>query len=187
MLESDHMQVLYVCCADPTEFQSSHQAESWFKVFQKMKDYLLVSICDPDLCDQGLFILHNFLTADTLKFQIYDVRYFSLTFCRIAATSTASHLSSSIMARVTSANRNSRTTSSVEWSNKLAQGRGHHPLEIIPYASSIRVSCRSSARTSPPFMPAATSHLYPLCFSDMLILSIKIINYLNFKYKMKRD
>jgi hypothetical protein len=72
MLETDHMQVLYVCCADPTEFQSSHQAESWFKVFQKMKDYLLVSICDPELCDQGLFILHNFLTADTLKFQIYD-------------------------------------------------------------------------------------------------------------------
>ena len=72
MLEADHMQILYVCCADPTEFQSSHQAESWFKVFQKLKDYLLVSICDQDLCEQGLFILHNFLTADTIKFQIYD-------------------------------------------------------------------------------------------------------------------
>jgi hypothetical protein len=91
MLETDHMQVLYVCCADPTEYQSSHQAESWLKVFQKMKDYLLVSICDPELCDQGLFILHNFLTADTLKFQIYDVRYCSLTLCRIAEISIASH------------------------------------------------------------------------------------------------
>ena len=38
-----------------------------------MKDYLLVSICDPDLCEQGLLILHNFLTADTLKFQVYEV------------------------------------------------------------------------------------------------------------------
>ena len=187
MLETDHMQVLYVCCADPTEFQSSHQAESWFKVFQKMKDYLLVSICDPELCDQGLFILHNFLTADTLKFQIYDVRYHSLTLFRIAATSIASHSSSSIMARATSASKSSRTTSSAGWSSKSAQGRGRHPLEIIPCASSIRAYCRSSARTSPPYMPAATSHRYPQCFSDMLILSIKFINYLNLKYKMKRD
>ena len=187
MLETDHMQVLYVCCADPTEYQSSHQAESWLKVFQKMKDYLLVSICDPELCDQGLFILHNFLTADTLKFQIYDVSYCSLTLCRIAATSIASHQSFFIMAIATSANRNSRTTSSAEWSSKSAQGRGPHPLEIIPFASSIRASCRSSARTSRPSMPAATSHRYPQCFSDMLILSIKFINYLNLKYKMKRD
>jgi hypothetical protein len=50
-LEVDHMQVLNVCCSDPSEFMNSHQAESWFKVFQKMKDYLLVSICDADLCE----------------------------------------------------------------------------------------------------------------------------------------
>ena len=37
-----------------------------------MKDYLLVSICDPDLCEQGLAILHNFLTADSIKFQVYE-------------------------------------------------------------------------------------------------------------------
>lgn len=37
-----------------------------------MKDYLLVSICDPDLCEQGTQILHNFLTADAMKFQIYE-------------------------------------------------------------------------------------------------------------------
>jgi hypothetical protein len=67
-LEADHMQILHVCCADPTEFHHSHQAESWFKVFQKMKDYLLVSICDPELCEQGITILHNFLTADALRF-----------------------------------------------------------------------------------------------------------------------
>ncbi len=42
------------------------------KVFQKMKDYLLVSICDPELCEQGLLVLHNFLTADSIKYQVYD-------------------------------------------------------------------------------------------------------------------
>lgn len=68
-LERDHMQILQVCCGDSTEFiGGSHQNESWLKVYQKMKDYLLVSICDPDLCEAGLQILHNFLTADTLKF-----------------------------------------------------------------------------------------------------------------------
>ena len=71
-LETDHMQVLAVCCSDPQEFQDSHLAESWFKVFQKAKDYLLVTLCDPDLCDQGLIILHNFLTADSLRYQVYD-------------------------------------------------------------------------------------------------------------------
>ena len=66
------MQILYVCCGDNTEFSNSNQSESWLKVFHKMKDYLLVSICDPDLCEQGIEILHNFLTADSLKFQIYE-------------------------------------------------------------------------------------------------------------------
>ena len=66
------MQILLVCCGDSTEFAHSHQAESWFKVFQKAKDYLLVSICDPELCEQGLAILHNFLTADSLKYQVYE-------------------------------------------------------------------------------------------------------------------
>jgi hypothetical protein len=37
-----------------------------------MKDYLLVSICDPELCEQGLAVLHNFLTADSIKYQVYD-------------------------------------------------------------------------------------------------------------------
>ena len=72
-LEIDHMQILTVCCGDPRDFQNSHQSESWFQVFKKMKDYLLVSICDPELCEQGLVILHNFLTADALKFQVFEV------------------------------------------------------------------------------------------------------------------
>lgn len=71
-LESDHMQLLTVCCGNAREFVHSHQAESWLKVFQKLKDYLLVSICDPELCEQGLHILHNFLTADAVKFQVFE-------------------------------------------------------------------------------------------------------------------
>ena len=37
-----------------------------------MKEYLLVSICDYELCEYSLHILHNFLTAEQLKFQIYE-------------------------------------------------------------------------------------------------------------------
>ena len=71
-LERDHMQILMLCCCDSTEFCNTHQNENWMKVFQKMKDYVLVSICDPELCESGLLILHNFLTMDTLKFQVYE-------------------------------------------------------------------------------------------------------------------
>jgi len=46
--------------------------ESWLKVFTKLKDYLLVSVCDPELCEDSLTILHNFLTADQLKHQVYE-------------------------------------------------------------------------------------------------------------------
>lgn len=46
--------------------------DSWLKVFQKLKDYLLVSVCDPELCEDSLAILHNFLTADQLKYQVYE-------------------------------------------------------------------------------------------------------------------
>lgn len=45
--------------------------ESWLKVFSKLKNYLLVSICDQEICADSLNILHNFLTADSLKYQIY--------------------------------------------------------------------------------------------------------------------
>ena len=46
--------------------------DSWLKVFSKLKNYLLVSICDPDICADSIKILHNFLTADSLKYQIYS-------------------------------------------------------------------------------------------------------------------
>lgn len=46
--------------------------EAWLKVYQKMKNYLLVSICDQVICHSSLSILHNFLTADQLKYNIYN-------------------------------------------------------------------------------------------------------------------
>jgi hypothetical protein len=33
---------------------------------------MLVSICDEELIDDALVILHNFLTSPSLKFQVYD-------------------------------------------------------------------------------------------------------------------
>ena len=64
--------MLVVCAGDPSDFVNSHQNESWLKVWQKVKDYVMISICDPDICQQGLTVLHNFLTCDSLKFQIYE-------------------------------------------------------------------------------------------------------------------
>lgn len=29
-------------------------------------------MCDPELCEDSLAILHNFLTADQLKYQVYE-------------------------------------------------------------------------------------------------------------------
>ena len=46
--------------------------EAWLKVYQKLKNYLLVSICDRVICQEALVILHNFLTADQLKYNIYN-------------------------------------------------------------------------------------------------------------------
>lgn len=70
-LEKDHMQVFMVCCGNRSHLQVSGLSESWLKVFQKLKDYLLVSICDPEICQDSLVILHNFLTADGLKYSIF--------------------------------------------------------------------------------------------------------------------
>ena len=75
-LEKEHMELLYICCGDSTEFINAHQNESWLKGFQKMKEFLLVSICDFELCQYSLQILHNFLTAESLKFVIYEVKLF---------------------------------------------------------------------------------------------------------------
>jgi len=70
-LEREHMQVFNICCGNKQELDSAATMDSWLKVFAKLKNYLLVSICDPEICGDSLSILHNFLTADALKYQIY--------------------------------------------------------------------------------------------------------------------
>jgi hypothetical protein len=50
----------------------THSVEHWLKVFSKFKDFLLVSICDEELVNEALVILHNFLTSPAMKFTIYE-------------------------------------------------------------------------------------------------------------------
>jgi len=71
-LEREHMQLFNICCGNKQELESAATMESWMKVFAKLKNYLLVSICDPEICTDSLAILHNFLTADSLKYHIYS-------------------------------------------------------------------------------------------------------------------
>ena len=61
------MQIFMVCAGQEkskAQMENANTIDSWLRVFQKFKDYLLVSICDPELCEDSLVILHNFLTAD---------------------------------------------------------------------------------------------------------------------------
>lgn len=71
-LEREHMQIFNICCSSKAELGQSSTQEAWQKVFSKLKNYLLVSICDPEICQDSLIILHNFLTADGLKYHIYS-------------------------------------------------------------------------------------------------------------------
>lgn len=73
-LTKEHMQIFMLCCGkDPDNtINLTVNQDAWSKVFGKFKDFLLVSICAEDLCDDALVILHNFLTSPTLKFMAYD-------------------------------------------------------------------------------------------------------------------
>lgn len=73
-LRKEHMQIFMLCCgADPElTINQSLNTESWLKFFTKFKDFLLVSICDEDLVDNALVIMHNFLTASNLKHIVYE-------------------------------------------------------------------------------------------------------------------
>ena len=44
-LEQEHMQLIQICAGTKVELNGA-LSESWIRVFQKLKDYLLVSICD---------------------------------------------------------------------------------------------------------------------------------------------
>lgn len=73
-LMKEHMQIFAFCCNKNPEktLNSTANADNWFKVFSKFKDFLLVSICDDDLVADALEILHNFLTSPALKFLVYE-------------------------------------------------------------------------------------------------------------------
>jgi len=71
MLEPTHMELLLFSLSDP-DFGPASQVDQWFKLFQKLKDYLLVSICHPELCPDALVILHNYFTVDVLRHLVYD-------------------------------------------------------------------------------------------------------------------
>ena len=74
-LSKEHMQIFTLCCGKDGAEETLNQtasSESWFKFFSKFKDFLLVSICDEELVNEALVILHNFLTSASLKFQVYE-------------------------------------------------------------------------------------------------------------------
>lgn len=70
-LASEHMQVLMVCCGSKENLEQAALLDSWLKVFVKLREYLLVSICDSEICRHSIIVLHNFLTADQLKYSVY--------------------------------------------------------------------------------------------------------------------
>jgi len=67
------MQIFMLCIGNNAQgLNQSQNADSWFKVFQKIKDFILIAICDEELVNDTLVILHQFLTSPALKFQVYD-------------------------------------------------------------------------------------------------------------------
>ena len=69
-LIKEHMQIFMLACGKNPDktINVSQNSEQWFRFFQKVKDFLLVSICDEELVEDALVILHNFLTSPTMKF-----------------------------------------------------------------------------------------------------------------------
>ena len=73
-LLKEHMQIFMLCCGKNVDktLNNTTNTDNWFKIFSKLKDFLLVSICDEELACDALFILHNFLTSPALKFLVYE-------------------------------------------------------------------------------------------------------------------
>ena len=69
-LLKEHMQIFMLTCGkDPEKtINDGVNTEAWLKFFSKFKDFLIVSICDEELVEDALVILHNFLTSTNLKF-----------------------------------------------------------------------------------------------------------------------
>jgi hypothetical protein len=70
-LEQEHLQLISVC-AGPNAELNGLMGEAWMRVYSKLKDYLLVSICDQELCVDSMGVLHNFLTHEQLKYQVQE-------------------------------------------------------------------------------------------------------------------
>ena len=73
-LLKEHMEIFMICTGEDPEntINNSLQSDQWFKFFQKFKDFLLVAICDEELVDNAIVVLHNFMTSPNLKFQVYE-------------------------------------------------------------------------------------------------------------------
>jgi len=69
-LLKEHMQIFMLTCGKDPEntINDGVNTEAWLKFFSKFKDFLIVSICDEELVEDALVILHNFLTSTNLKF-----------------------------------------------------------------------------------------------------------------------
>ena len=62
-LEEQHFEILHFCLHNEQD-SLNMDMQSWFKIFAKLKEYLFVAICDPDLYQDAIKILTMFFTAE---------------------------------------------------------------------------------------------------------------------------
>jgi len=41
---------------------SLENTEGWIKIFEGIKDYLFVALCDPEICSSAVVVLTRFIT-----------------------------------------------------------------------------------------------------------------------------
>ncbi|CAI2385624.1 unnamed protein product [Moneuplotes crassus] len=69
-LEGIHMELI-LFATEQQMVPKTH--DSWFKIFQKLKEYLFVAICDQDIYIEALRVLfERFFSTDQLKFLIFE-------------------------------------------------------------------------------------------------------------------
>jgi hypothetical protein len=61
-LEEQHVEVLKACL-----MQEPSDLQKWYGVFDILKEYVFVGLCDPEICTSAAFILRRFLTASALQ------------------------------------------------------------------------------------------------------------------------
>ena len=65
-LEQPHIQILQAC------LNNSLENEDWLEVFETLKDYLFVGLCDTDICEGAIRILKVFFTAEKLMNYLFE-------------------------------------------------------------------------------------------------------------------